>query len=365
MAGRAFQFSIVQKTRMAAPSSGFQELTSRESEVLQLIIRQFIISASPVGSKTLVTKQGLPVSSATIRNAMHALEEKGYVQHTHTSSGRIPTELGYRYYVNTILQQKSELDEHTHALLNELPANLVTDMDAGLKSVARTVARITNLLTVIIAPKLADNVLRRLEMIHLGGHHVLLVLNLMSAPARTFTVEVENEISSEPLEKLVPLLNERLSGLQLSHISSAIREMLADFQSVDETGLIRVFVDSADMIFDDHHLRRFHFGGVEYMAMQPEFSDLKQYRSIVELVENENLIIHLLERNVNPASVHIAIGSENPLVQASQCSVVSAEFTMGRSRGTLGLVGPTRMDYPRLVALVEQVTARISRKDLT
>ncbi len=339
------------------------ELSARESEVLQLIIQQFIITANPVGSKTLVTRQGLPVSPATIRNAMHALEAKGFLQHTHTSSGRVPTELGYRYYVNTMIGSGNPLDENTHALLRELPSNLVTDLDAGLKSVARTVARITNLLTVIIAPKLADNVLRRLEMVHLGGRHVLLVLNLANAPARTFTVEVHNEISSEQLEKLVPLLNERLSGQQLSQISTSIREMLADFEASDESGLIRVFVDSADTIFDDHQLRRFHFGGVEYMAMQPEFSDLKNYRSIVELVENENLIIHLLERNLTPNSVHIAIGTENPLVQAAQCSVVASEFQMGHSKGTLGLVGPTRMDYPRLAALVEQVASRISRTD--
>lgn len=345
---------------------GFPELSPREAEVLQLIIQHFIITANPVGSKSLVSRQGLEVSSATIRNAMHALEQKGYLQHTHTSSGRIPTEKGYRLYVDGLMNVPGKLEPGAEQLLKELPPNIITDMDAGLKTAARIVARIANLLTVVVAPKLAENVLRRIDIIPVGGNHLMVVLSLEAAPARSITIEVENEISSAKLEKLVPILNMRLSGLKLALIAGRIREMLSDFESSDETGLIRVFVDSADTIFDDHELRRFHFGGVEYMAMQPEFSDLKNYRSIVELVENENLIIHLLERGtLNTNAINISIGTENPLIQAAQCSVVSAEFRMGSSKGTLGLVGPTRMDYPRLVALVEQVTARLSRTEFS
>lgn len=343
-----------------------RELSPRENDILQLIIQNFIITASPVGSKMLVSSQGLEVSPATIRNTMHALEQKGYLQHTHTSSGRVPTEKGYRYYVNGLMEVPEQLEPQTEHVLDTIPEHLFSDPDTGFKTAARVVARIANLLTVVIAPKLAENILRRLEIVRLGGNHLLIVLNLEGAPARTTTIEVQNEISSDQLEKWVPLLNSRLAGLQLSRIAGRIREMLADIEADDDSGLIRVFIDSADSLFEDHTIRRFHFGGVEYMAMQPEFSDLRNYRSIVELIENENLIIHLLERNsLNSYPVSVSIGSENPLVQAAQCSVVSAEFHIGPSKGTIGLVGPTRMDYPKLVALVEQVSSRLNRLDFS
>src|SRR5690606_36201094 len=192
---------------------------------------------------------------------------------------------------------------------------------------------------------------------------LLVVLTIDSGLVRTVSVEVESEISRSDLDMIASALNERLSGIVLSDIAEKIDEILADIRHDDRTGLIRVFVDSADTIFDETDLKRFHFGGVEYIALQPEFNDLSQYRSIVELIENENLIVHLFENDDLSKDVNIRIGSENQLHHIEQCSVVSASYTIGNVRGAVGLVGPTRMNYPRMVALVDQISQRLSRGD--
>jgi heat-inducible transcriptional repressor len=162
------------------------------------------------------------------------------------------------------------------------------------------------------------------------------------------------------------MLNERFSGLKIKEIAENITSVLSDVEIDDQSGIIRVFMDSAEDIFEDVQVRRFYFGGAEYMAMQPEFSDLKNYRSIVELIENEDLIIHLFDEHANQetvSDVKIRIGSENKIQQIASCSVVSADYNLGSAKGTIGLVGPTRMNYPKMVALVEQLAGRLNQKN--
>lgn len=345
-------------------SKGFAELTQREQEVLRYIIQNFIVTASPVASKALVERYRLNVSSATVRNAMNSLESKGLLDHPHTSSGRIPTEQGYRLYVNSLMQV-SVLSKQERQILDTLQGFLATDLDEAVQTAARILARLSNLLTVVIAPKLGDGIFRKMELVSISSNRILVVLTIESGLVKTYSVEVQTEISSGEMERVSRFLNERLQGYRLSEISSKIHEMLADYEENDQSGLIRVFIDSADTIFDDRHLRKFHFGGVEYMALQPEFNDLGNYRGIVELLENEDMIVHLFDQHEQglDSDVQIRIGKENKIRQIEQCSVVSANYHYGGIRGTIGLVGPTRMNYSRMVALVEQLANRFSLYD--
>ncbi|MDI6401008.1 heat-inducible transcriptional repressor HrcA [Balneolaceae bacterium ANBcel3] len=341
--------------------AGFSELTHREQEVLRYIIQNFIVTASPVASKTLVDRYQLNISSATVRNAMNSLESKGLLDHTHTSSGRIPTEDGYRLYVNSLMQV-SVLSREERMMLDSIQNLIAGDMDDAVQSAARILARLSNLLAVVIAPKLGQGIFRKLELVSISSSRILVVLTIESGIVKTFTVEVQSELNPDELDRVARFLNERLHGYKLKEISEKINEMLSGFDEQDPTGLIRVFVDSADTIFDDHQFRKFHFGGVEYMALQPEFNDLSNYKGIVELLENEDMIIHLFDDGKTEVNneVQIRIGSENKIRQIEQCSVVSANYNVGGVRGTIGLVGPTRMNYSRMVALVEQLANRFS-----
>lgn len=343
----------------------YPALNNREREVLQYVIQNFIITANPIASKTLVSRHKLNVSPATVRNAMNSLEHKGYLDHTHISSGRVPTEKGYRYYVNLLMEQ-SELSKDEKKALDAWEEILTSGIEDAVHSAARLLARLSNLLAVVISPKYANGIFRKLELIDLGARRLMVVLTIESGIARTVNIEVESELTRDDLEKVSRILNERLSGLSLSEIAKKIDEMLADYESQDKTGLIRVFIDSADTIFEDQQFKRFHFGGVEYIAMQPEFSDLSNYKSIIEFVENEDLIIHLFENEQNvfgDSMVQVRIGKENNIQQIEHCSVVSANYAIGNIKGTIGLVGPTRMNYPRMISLVEQLANRFKSQN--
>lgn len=343
-------------------SSGFSDLTHREQEVLRYIIQNFIVTASPVASKTLVDRYRLNISSATVRNAMNSLESKGLLDHPHTSSGRIPTEEGYRLYVDSLMQV-SVLSRQEKQILDTIHSYLNSDVDEAVRSAARILARLSNLLAVVIAPKLANGVFHKIELVSISSNRVLVVITVESGIVKTLSIEIQAEIETNELQRVARFLNERLHGYRLSEISLRIKEMLSDYGGDDRSGLIRVFIDGADTIFDDHQLRKFHFGGVEYMALQPEFNDLSNYKGIVELLENEDMIIHLFEQDQpgNDKEVQIRIGTENKIRQIEQCSVVSANYHYGGIRGTIGLVGPTRMNYGRMVALVEQLANRLNR----
>ena len=341
----------------------YPELSLREREILQFIIQDFIKTANPVASKALVEQHRLNVSSATIRNAMSTLELKGYLDHPHTSAGRVPTELGYRFYVNSLMRL-SHLTSHEQQALDQISLSITADLDDAVITAARLLAKLSNLLAVVIAPKLANGTFNKLEIISLSSTRLLVVLTIQSGLAKTVSIEVQSEISRRSLDAVSAFLNERLQGQKLSDIALRIREMLADYQQSDDSGLIRVFIDSADTIFEDQHVRKFHFGGAEYMAMQPEFIDLSRYRSIVELIEDEDMIIHLLEPDIvvdGDHEVRVRIGSENKIQQIEQCSVVSTRYSIGSATGTIGLVGPKRMNYPRMIALVEQLANRFNK----
>lgn len=338
----------------------YPELNQREREVLSYIIQSFITTATPVASQSLVKQNRMDVSSATIRSAMNSLESKGLLNHPHTSAGRVPTELGYRFYVDALMRQAYLSQEEVQAI-DRISLTVKNDMEEGVRAAARILARLSNLLAVVISPKYAQGIFRKLELISLSSNRLLVVLTIESGLVRTVSIEVESEISRGNLELIASQLNERLSGITIADISAKIRALIADLNEEDTTGLIRVFIDSADTIFDETDLKRFHFGGVEYIALQPEFNDLSQYRSIVELIENENLIIHLFDHPHQNEEVNIRIGRENQLHHIEQCSVVSASYTIGNSKGAVGLVGPTRMNYPRMVALVDQISQRLSR----
>lgn len=342
----------------------FPDLNNREKEILQQIIQNFIITANPVPSKDLVMAHHFNVSSATIRNSMHTLEKKGFLDHLHTSSGRVPTEMGYRFYVNSLMKS-TKLSKKEHDAFNAWTETMNRGIHDAIQSASYLLSRLSNLLAIVIAPRYADSIFRKLELVDISGNKLLVVLTIESGLIKTITIEVENPIATADLRNVSMMLNERFSGLKLSEISSNITQVLADVDPADKTGLIRVFIDSAEDIFDDNQIRRFYFGGVEYIAMQPEFADLKQYKSIVELIENEDMIIHLFEDELqsSKSDVNIRIGSETKIQQISTCSVVSANYNVGNVKGTIGLVGPTRMNYPKMVALVEQLANRINQKN--
>jgi len=342
----------------------YQDLSERESQILQYTVQNFIDQAAPVGSDKLVEIYDLSVSPATVRNVLHALEKKGYLDHPHTSAGRIPTERGYRYYVNSLMEVEP-LSLYEHQAMDQIKKVLNKDFDDAVFQAAQLLARLSNMLALVVSPRLAKGVFKKLDLISVNSSRLLVVLTIKSGLVKTVNIEVEHELNRNQLDYVASILNERLSGYPMSEIAGKVNEMLADKQAQDSTGLIRIFIDSADTIFAERPVNKFYYGGAEYIALLPEFRDENKYRQILEMLENEDLVIHLMDQITSNEEVSVHIGRENKLQQIEDCSVVSASYNIGEVTGKVGLVGPTRMKYGKMVSLVDQLVNRFNQNIYT
>ncbi len=337
-------------------------LSERERDVLGRIVQRFIQSANPIGSKALA--DDFELSSASLRTTMRTLEEAGFLGHPHTSSGRVPTQEGYRFYVDELMDVRG-LSSRDASLLRDTVNRRLGDLEAVARDSSRLLGRLAQLLGVVLTPRLSTGVLDRLEVVPLSSHRVLFVLAIRGGFARTVQAEVEIPVSSDRLDRVVQRLNERLSGLTLDEIRQTGADRLQDLASGDQTGVVRVVLREApDLFRDPAPERRASIGGAQHIVSQPEFSAPETVREVVELAESEDVVVHLLETPalVDPAAPEkavVLIGRETEHSSAAY-SIVAAPYRQGGARGAVAVIGPTRMDYPRAVALVEHVAGLLT-----
>ena len=338
-------------------------LTTRQEDVLRRVVQHFIDTASPVGSKTLADE--VELSSASVRATMRDLEEAGYLGHPHTSAGRVPTELGYRLYVDGLMDVTG-LSEREAGLLRESVRRRLGDLEAVARETSRLLGRLSQLLGVVLTPSLSTGVLERIEVVPLGGARVLFVLALRGGLARTVAAEVDVDVRPEAVDAIVRRLNERLAGHSLEEIRRTGRERVRDLEDEDRTGIVRVVLRDGKTLFREATpARRAAIGGAQHLVAQPEFARPEWVRDVIELVESEDVVVHLLERPrlVDPAEADravVLIGREvergRPEVEDGPAySVVTAPYRVGESVGAVAVLGPTRMDYGRAIGLVEYV----------
>jgi heat-inducible transcriptional repressor len=355
-----------------SPPPGRADLSSRERAVLRLVVQRFIDTAAPVGSRILVEEDGLEWSSASIRSTMHALEAAGYLDHPHTSAGRVPTERGYRAYVDELMDVRGLTPPEAH-LLRETVLRRLGDLDAVARETSRLLGHLTRLLGVVLTPSLATGVLERLEVVPLSSTRVMFVLAVRGGLAHTLVAEVDAAVEAAALDAVVARLNERLAGLTLDELRRTGAARLHDLGGADRTGIVRVVLREAPRLFGAlGGGRRASLGGVPHLVDQPEFQQPGEIRSVVELVEDEDVIVHLLERPApfDPADPARAVGLSGQELHRADArpadpaapgfAVVTARYVVGDAVGTVGVIGPTRMDYARAVALVEHVAALLS-----
>ncbi len=343
-----------------------RELNEREREVLELIIQNFILTANPVGSRFLAKHSDLGLSDATIRNVMADLEEEGYITHPHTSAGRIPTDKGYRLYVNDMMRvgelsqsERMKIDQN----IEQLIADRATQSDDILRMASKILGQISKQIGIVLSPKLSTGVFEKLEMVPLTSSKIMVIISIRSGLVKTIMLEVRAEISRQKLDELSQVLNERLSGLTLEEIRQTFAERVADYE--DESGLLRIFLDSADKVFDEQpQTERVYIAGKENILAYPEFEQPEKVRGIIEVVENEKVIVHLLEEAMpieTNDSVSIRIGKENLESKIKECSIVTAQYSVGDTIGTVGVIGPTRMNYAKVVRVIDYIAKRLSQ----
>ncbi|NUO78471.1 heat-inducible transcription repressor HrcA [candidate division KSB1 bacterium] len=332
-------------------SQSADHLSERERMVLNSIVEDFVRNAVPVGSRVLSKKHGVGLSPATIRNVMGDLEEMGYLTHPHTSAGRVPTDKGYRLYVDSLMEVEALSEQEKTEILQHF-LRVTKEVDSILDAASQMIARVSSQLGVVLSPRFYQGVFEKIELVPIAEKKVLMVLSIRSGLVRTILLKMDAEVSREIMDKTAAVINERLHGLSLMEIKNTLDSRLRDLVEVDAS-LVSAIVGSTAPLIDQIELRNFHFGGTNNIMVQPEFSDQRKLSNMLNLLESKQIVIHLFEQNESQGQLTIAIGEENRDELIKYCSLITTSYHIGSVTGTLGVIGPTRMRYPKVIALVD------------
>ncbi len=346
-----------------------RDLNLRERQVLGIIIQSYVVTAAPVGSRTIARSYNLGLSDATIRNVMADLEASGFISQPHTSAGRVPTDKGYRYYVDLIMKvsriddDEKRVIDHNFGLFGLERTGTSAEV---LGTAAKVLGSISRQLSVVLPPRLSNAVFERLDIVLLSSTRIMVVIAIQSLFVKTIVMELTAEVSRQKIDAVVGILNERLSGLTLDEIRTTIARRLSDCKG--ETGLMDSIVESADTLFDESSiLDKLYISGTEYIVDQPEFSQPQKVRNIITMIEDKFGMAKLVA-DVGSASgfsgdrqeVVISIGQENGEAGAADLTIVSSPFYAGKMVGKVGVLGPKRMDYEHAVRVVNYMAGCLS-----
>jgi heat-inducible transcriptional repressor len=337
--------------------STVEELSEREQRVLAAIVETYIQTAEPAGSQLVARRSGLGISPASIRATMSDLEAKGYLYHKHTSSGRIPTDLAYRLYVNSLMRRSPPSRAARETLQAELNAPGGT-LELILRRAAQVLGVLTQELGVAVAPALDAVVLERLELIPVSSDRLLLVLTLRSAAARTIFVEIDGAPAAAVVEQVARILNERLAGLTLKTIRTTLADRLRDADGSGQgRALLNIFIAQGEELFQlDDSSEPVLLGSATLLAGQPEFaSSNDRMRELLALTDRRDLLHAALEAR-RTGGLSITIGAENPDPSLAGFTLVTSTYRNGELTGVIGVLGPTRMPYDKIIGLVDHTS---------
>src|ERR1700752_409840 len=332
-------------------------LTERERAVLEAVIETYVQTAEPAGSRTISKRHQLGLSPATIRNTMSDLEEKGYLYHPHTSAGRIPTDLAYRVYVDYLMRPPLVAPAEAQHIRGELEGQR-SALETILSRAAQVLGVLTNELGVAVSPTIEEAVLEHLDLLQVSTERLLLVLALRSGAVRTIFVEVPSELAPESVQKVTVVLNERLAGLTLKEIRATLAQRLRD--ATPEPGsseLLNIFIQEADGLFEVPvaHTGPVHLGRTQALAGQPEFQTRAQLQGLLEVTERRDLLRDALTAR-GGKGLTISIGQEHADARLSAFTLVTSTYRFGPLTGVIGVMGPTRMAYDKIAALVNHTS---------
>jgi len=340
----------------------FDMPNEREREILKLLIEHYVSTAEPVGSRILAQKYPIGLSPATIRNTMQDLEEMGLVRQPHTSAGRIPTDKGYRVFVDQLLKPQSISGRDAEALRKQIELDSSPAVDDLLEKTTRVLASISSQLGVTLAPRFNEGVLSHIDLIPVAENKILMIIMVKSGLARTLLVEVDVDLKDSVIEQTGRLLNERLTGLTIGELHQDLEERVKGLTGADAR-LIKMFVDVSDTLLGLTGTEALKLEGTTNLVGKPEFKDHEKLAGLIHMLEERTPLIELLQKKDIGEGIVITIGKEIELSAAEPCAMVTSSYQAGWVSGTIGIIGPKRMNYGRLVTLVE-TTAKLLTKQL-
>jgi heat-inducible transcriptional repressor len=338
------------------------ELSERERQVLEAVIRSYVATAEPAGSRTLSRRYELGISPATIRNTMSDLEEKGFLFHPHTSAGRVPTDRAYRVYVDSLMRVDHVTTEDRRKLEEEI-ASGGSAIEAILRRAAQSLGILTQELGVALGPRLDKATLHKVELVRVSAERLLMVIALKGGAVRTIFVEVPGAIADEALVEVTVVLNERLAGLTLEEVRSSLGTRLRDATTNPGTSeLLNIFLQEGDQVFSRaaEPLETVVMGQTSLLADQPEFASGERLRQLIQLTDTHQQLAAMLEARPRSNGLSITIGNEHGDPRLEAFTVVTAEYSAGSLTGVIGVIGPTRMPYDKVIALVGHTSRLVS-----
>lgn len=339
-------------------------LTERQEKILNAIIENYLDSGEPVGSRTISKLDGVTLSSATIRNEMSDLEDMGYIIRPHTSAGRIPTDKGYRFYVDHLLTIK---DQEVSDLKDFVVKN-TEKMDKVLEQMAKFLANTTQYTSVISAPPATANRLKFVQLSQVSEHEVLAVVVMDGNMVKNKLIKVEDPLDNETILKLNMLLNTNLNGLTVQDINLDLIARMQDQAGIHEDIIRAVLRSIAETIRDDDDLQIYTSGATNVFKYPELSNDSKKASKYISTFEEKDTLAELIsdvqedsEENPNSTGIQVYIGNESPVKNMPDCSVVTANYDLGDGvKGTIGIVGPKRMDYAKVVTSLRDLKGQLT-----
>lgn len=334
------------------------ELDERKQKILQAIIRNYMETGEPVGSRTISKYSDLNLSSATIRNEMSDLEEMGYIVQPHTSAGRIPSDKGYRLYVDRILEEKN----HEVQELKDLMIERTDKMEQVLKQVVKVLAANTNYATMVSAPTYHRNKLKFIQLSKVNATQILTVIMIEGNVVRNKVIDVTEELDQETVLKLNILLNSVLNGLSIEEINLAMIQNLKE-QAGIHSELVGSVIDAVAEVIHSEDEVEIYTSGATNIFRYPELSDNGKASELISTFEEKQQLSDLVNQtleNSDSKGIQVYIGQETPIQSMKDCSVVTATYELGEGlQGTIGIIGPKRMDYENVLKTLKTLTEQL------
>lgn len=333
-------------------------LSERQKLILREIVDAHIRNGEPIGSKALTNIGGREYSSATIRNEMAALEEQGYIESPHTSSGRVPTELGYRFYVDW-LRHRYEMTARELETLHSVAAVKASELDRILETATKLASAMTNYTAVAVTPKRTDGVVSRFETVYLNEHNLLLIIMITEDNIRTVRIRSEQPLTPECVARLGALLNRFAAGVTADSITLAvIMEMEAEMGAW--ASLVSPIMKNVYEAMNDKSGGEVRVDGVNNLLQYPEYSDIGAVKDLLSMIDRRDDIAKLVSDSPTD-DTNVYIGSENAVDIGGNSSIVFRTIKHnGEVVGAIGVIGPRRMDYSRIMTLIEGLAGSIA-----
>ena len=340
-------------------------LSERQKMILHMIVEDYVQSAEPVGSRSISKHVDMGLSAATIRNVMADLEDQGYLEQPHTSAGRVPSQQGYRFYVDHLLGHSERLEPQEIAKMKSLFSERVDEIEKVAQQTALYLSNFTQYTAVVLGPQVYDTSLRSLQVVPINEHSAVLLVVTSSGQVQNKTVNFPEDISLSQVEKMVQLLNEKLVGIPMYQMRSRIFEEISqettrqmrDFEEAQRIldRLMEVIVAQKD--------GKVYLGGTTNMLLQPEFHNVEKAKSVLSWLEQHDLVFKaLLQESRHNVPLSVRIGGENELAMLQDCSLVTATYKIGGAPvGVIGIIGPTRMEYGRVMGVLNYLSKEMSQ----